>query len=132
MKEAIAHSENEVTKVQDLVTAKDADVKKTAARLESVMEKIESRKKLFDRNSMTATIVAVNNDWGFVVIDGGEDKGITADTKLLVTRGQETIGRLSIVGVDGNKTVANIDQKSIRPGVAVAPGDRVILETLYQ
>jgi hypothetical protein len=96
------------------------------------MEKIESRKKLFDRNSMTATIVAVNNDWGFVVIDGGEDKGITADTKLLVTRGQETIGRLSIVGVDGNKTVANIDQKSIRPGVAVAPGDRVILETLYQ
>jgi hypothetical protein len=81
---------------------------------------------------MSAMIVAVNNDWGFVVIDGGEDKGITADAKLLVTRGSDTIGRLSIIGVEGNKTVANIDQKSMRPGVAVAPGDRVILETLYQ
>ena len=76
--------------------------------------------------------MAVNNDWGFVVIDGGENKGITVDTKLLITRGQDTIGRLNIIGVDGNKTVANIDQKSVRPGLTVSPGDRVILESLYQ
>jgi predicted nuclease with TOPRIM domain len=132
MKQSIADSETEATKIGEQVTAKEAEVKKTQARLDSVIEKIESRKKLFDRNSMSATIVAVNNDWGFVVIDGGENKGITADTKLIVTRGQETIGRLNIIGVDGNKTVANIDQKSIRPGIAVSPGDHVILETLYQ
>jgi predicted nuclease with TOPRIM domain len=132
LKQAIADSEGQVTKVQEQVAAKDGDVKKTQAKLEAIIEKIESRKKLFDRNSLNATIVAVNNDWGFVVIDGGENKGITADAKLLVTRGQETIGRLSIIGVDGNKTVANIDQKSIRPGLAVVPGDRVILETLFQ
>lgn len=132
MKQSIADSEAEATKVQEQVAAKEAEVKKTQTRLDSVIEKIESRKKLFDRNSLIATIVAVNNDWGFVVIDGGENKGITADTKLIVTRGQETIGRLNIIGVDASKTVANIDQKSVRPGVAVAPGDRVILETLYQ
>jgi hypothetical protein len=132
LKQAIADAEGQVTKVQEQVAAKEGEVKKTQVRLDSVIEKIETRKKLFDRNSLNATIVAVNNDWGFVVIDGGENKGITADAKLLVTRGQETIGRLSIIGVDGNKTVANIDQKSVRPGVAVAPGDRVILETLYQ
>jgi SMC interacting uncharacterized protein involved in chromosome segregation len=132
LKQAIADSEGQVTKIQEQVEAKDGEVKKTQAKLETIIEKIESRKKLFDRNSLNATIVAVNNDWGFVVIGGGENKGITADAKLLVTRGQETIGRLSIIGVDGNKTVANIDQKSVRPGVAVAPGDRVILETLFQ
>ena len=74
----------------------------------------------------------MNNDWGFVVIDAGTNKGITADTKLLITRGQQTIGRLNIVGVESSKTVANIDQKSLRSGLAVAPGDRVILENLYQ
>jgi predicted nuclease with TOPRIM domain len=132
MKQSIADSEAEATKIGEQVTAKESEVKKTQVRLDGVIEKIESRKKLFDRNSMSATIVAVNNDWGFVVIDGGENKGITADTKLIVTRGQETIGRLNIIGVDGNKTVANIDQKSIRPGLAVSPGDHVILETLYQ
>jgi peptidoglycan hydrolase CwlO-like protein len=132
LKQTIADSEAQATKIQEQVATKDADVKKTQSRLEGIIEKIESRKKLFDRNSLNATIVAVNNDWGFVVIDGGENKGITADAKLLVTRGQETIGRLSIIGVDSNKTVANIDQKSVRPGMNVAPGDRVILETLFQ
>jgi len=132
LKQSIADKEGEATKMQEQVAAKEADVKKTQARLDAVIEKIESRKKLFERNSMTARIVAVNNDWGFVVIDGGQDKGITVDTKLLVTRGTDTIGRLNIIGVQGNRTVANIDQKSLRPGLAVTPGDRVILETLYQ
>jgi uncharacterized phage infection (PIP) family protein YhgE len=132
LKQSIADKEGEVTKMQEQVAAKEAEVKKSQSRLDAVIEKIESRKKLFERNSMTARIVAVNNDWGFVVIDGGQNKGITVDTKLLITRGTDTIGRLNIIGVDGNKTVANIDQKSLRPGLAVAPGDHVILETLYQ
>jgi predicted nucleic acid-binding Zn-ribbon protein len=132
LKQAIADAEGEAAKIQEQVTAKQGEVKKVRERLTDVVEKIETRKKLFDRNSMYATIVAVNNDWGFVIIDGGENKGITVDTKLLVTRGTDTIGRLNIIGVQGNKTVANIDQKSVRTGVTVNPGDRVILETLYQ
>src|SRR4051812_2109467 len=65
LKQAIADSEGQVTKIQEQVAAKDGEVKKTQAKLEGVIEKIESRKKLFDRNSLSATIVAVNNDWGF-------------------------------------------------------------------
>lgn len=132
LKQGIADAEGETAKIQEQAATKEGEVKKVQTRLDNVVEKINSRKKLFERNSMTATVVAVNNDWGFVVIDGGENKGITVDTKLLVTRGQESLGRLTIIGVDGNKTVANIDQKSLRPGYTVAPGDRVILENLYQ
>lgn len=132
IKKTIADNEVQATKVQEQVAAKEADLKKVQGQLNAIVEAIETRKKSFDRNSMTATIVAVNNDWGFVVIDGGQNKGITTDTKLLVTRGQQTIGRLNIVSVDGSKTLANIDQKSMGPGQSIAPGDRVILETLYQ
>lgn len=132
LKQDIATADDQAKQIAEQVTVKEGDVKKTQVKLDGVVERIEARKKLFDRNSMSATIVAVNNDWGFVVIDAGEDKSITVDTKLLVTRGTDTIGRLNIIDVSGNRTVANIDQKSLRAGTTVAPGDRVILETLYQ
>jgi len=131
-KAVIAENEDKARQIKEAVAAKEKDVKKVADELADVQKRVEERRKFYDRNSLTATIVAVNNDWGFVVIDAGRNKEITADTKLLITRGIETIGKLSIVSVDGNRTVANIDQKSVRRGRSVAPGDRVILETLYQ
>jgi hypothetical protein len=132
IKKEIADNKGKAEKTQELIDAKDGELKKVQAQLSDIAESIEVRKKSFDRNSLSATIVAVNNDWGFVVIEGGENKGITVDTKLLVTRGNQPIGRLNIVSVDQSKTLANIDLKSVRNGVAIAPGDRVILESLYQ
>lgn len=112
--------------------AKQDELKKSHDEMENIGKKIQETKKLFERNSLNATIVAVNSDWGFVVIDAGENKKITPETKLLVTRGQQTVGKLNIVAVEGTKTVANIDQKSLHTGFSIAPGDRVILETLMQ
>lgn len=132
LKTTIAENENKAKQAEEATAAKVKELKAISDTLADVQKRIEDRRKLYDRNSMTATIIAVNNDWGFVVIDGGQNKGITSDTRLLVTRGAETIGKLNIVSVEGNRTVANIVQKSVRNGLAVAPGDRVILETLYQ
>jgi hypothetical protein len=131
-KQTIADNEAKAAKIQEDGAAKEKEVKKAQEELADVQKRIEERKKLFDRNKLTATIVAVNNDWGFVVIDGGVNKSITSDTKLLVTRGNDVIGKLDIIAVEPSKTVANIVQKSMRPGMNVAPGDKVILETLYQ
>jgi hypothetical protein len=132
LKQTIAANEDKAAKAKEETVAKEKDLKKEQAELEDIIKRIDERKKLFERNSLSATIIAVNNDWGFVVIDAGKNKEISADTKLLVTRGTETIGSLNIVSVEGNRTVANIVQKSLRRGLAVAPGDKVILETLYQ
>ena len=97
-----------------------------------MVKKIEDRKKSFDRNSLVARVVAVNDAWGFVVIDAGQSSGINEATKLLVTRGNQTVGKLSIVSVQGNRTVANILPETVASGLNVSPGDRVILENLYQ
>jgi flagellar biosynthesis chaperone FliJ len=132
LKTTIAQNEAQVSDAKKATEAKEGEEKKMQDQLEDIRTRIETRKKSFDRNSMTATIVAVNNDWGFVVIDGGQNKGITSDTKLLITRGTTTVGKLNIVAVEGSKTVANIVQSSLRSGLAVAPGDKVILESLYQ
>jgi len=132
LKSNIAESETKATEMQEQVKVKQDSLKKVESQLNDVVKRIDDRKKFFIRNSMTASLVAVNNDWGFVVIDAGQNKGITADSKLIVTRGQQTIGKLSILAVDGNKTVANIVQESLLSGLTMAPGDKVILETLYQ
>lgn len=131
-KTTIAENEDKAKKIGESVAAKEKELKRASDDLADILKRIEERKKLYNRNSLVATIVAVNNDWGFVVIDAGKNKEITSDTKLIVTRGNETIGKLTIVSVDNSKTVANIDLKSLRRGTFVAPGDRVILETLFQ
>jgi peptidoglycan hydrolase CwlO-like protein len=100
--------------------------------LDDVVLKIETRKKSFERNSMKARVVAVNNDWGFVVIDAGEKEGITADTKLLITRGTKTIGKINTFSVQSGRTVANILTDTLAVGMQPAPGDSVILENLFQ
>jgi SMC interacting uncharacterized protein involved in chromosome segregation len=100
--------------------------------LSDVIAKIESRKKAFERNAMTGRVIAVNPDWGFVVLDVGEKEAITPDTKLIVIRGTETVGKLSILSVTGQKTVANVLTETLAPGMSPAPGDRVILENLTQ
>jgi len=132
VKQHIAELSSEADRKKGEVEAKLKKANDFQRVLDDIIRKIEDRKKSFDRNGLVAQVVAVNNDWGFVVIDAGKSRGITPDTKLLVTRGLETVGKLSILSVEGNRTVANIIEESVVPGKAVAPGDKVILENLYQ
>ncbi|HCN27443.1 MAG TPA: hypothetical protein DIT64_01365 [Verrucomicrobiales bacterium] len=132
MKKAIAEAEAEAEMKKKEVAAEEAKVADLQRALDDVIRKIEDRKKSFDRNSLNAQIVAVNSDWGFVVVNAGQSLGITEATKLLVTRGTQTIGKLSIVSVQGDRTVANILSDTLAKGEQISPGDRVILENLYQ
>jgi hypothetical protein len=85
---------------------------------------------MFERNSLQARVLAVNPDWGFVVIDAGKASGIEQDTKLLVTRNRQTVGKISILSVEGGRSVASIVPDAIYGGSSIVPGDRVILENL--
>lgn len=132
MKKAIAEYEAEAELKKKEIAAEEGKADDLRRALDDVIRKIEDRKKSFDRNSLNAQIVAVNSDWGFVIVNAGQSLGITEATKLLVTRGTQTIGKLSIVSIQGDRTVANIMSDTLPQGLSIAPGDRVILENLYQ
>lgn len=132
MKQAIAELQAQAEAKKKEVEAEQQKVTAAEKEKNEIVRKIEDRKKAFERNALTARVVAVNNDWGFVVIDAGQKEGITPDTKLLVTRGTQTIGKLSILSVEGSRTVANVLTDSLVAGMTPAPGDRVILENLFQ
>ena len=112
-----------------------AELEKVAVvqgRLSEVVRKIEERRKNFDRNSLTSRVLAVNQDWGFVVIDAGKSTGLTQDTKLIVTRGSLTVGKISVMNVEDTRSMATIVPDAVINGMTIMPGDRVILENLLQ
>ena len=114
----------------DEVKKEEAKIGDIQKRLADVERKIEDRRKLFERNSLQARILAVNSDWGFVVIDAGKASGLEQDTKLLVTRNRQTIGKISVMSVDGSRSVASIVPDAVLGNIGIAPGDSVILENL--
>ncbi len=130
MKKEKADLEGQALIKADEVKKEEAKIADAQTRLNQVTQKIEDRRKLFERNAMQARVVAVNPDWGFVVIDVGESAGITESTKLLVTRNAQTVGKVSVISVEGGRTIATIVPDALVNGATIAPGDRVILENL--
>lgn len=115
-----------------LIVAEEEKIAGVQKRLDDVVHKIEERRKNFERNSLTSRILAVNHDWGFVIIDAGKTAGLTQDTKLIVTRGLQTVGKISVMNVEGTRTMASIVPDVLTTGQIIMPGDRVILENLVQ
>ncbi|WP_395743699.1 hypothetical protein [Prosthecobacter sp.] len=114
------------------VAAEEEKVAGIQKRLDEVMHKIEDRRKNFERNSLASRVIAVNYDWGFVIIDAGKSTGLTQDTKMIVTRGAQTVGKISVMSVENKNSMAAIVPDAVVNGQVIMPGDRVILENLVQ
>lgn len=71
-------------------------------------------------------VVAVNQAWGFVVLDLGDRSGAVADAELVVLRSGERIGRVKITSVERTNSIADIIGSSISDSQRILPGDRVI------
>jgi flagellar biosynthesis chaperone FliJ len=81
-------------------------------------------------NGLVATVVAVNKEWGFVMINAGRSLGVTADASLLVKRGNTRIARLRIVNLEESSVIADLVDDSLVKGIEVQPGDKVIFENV--
>lgn len=114
------------------VTTEEEKVAGIQKRLDDVVRKIEERRKNFERNSLAARVLAVNHEWGFVVIDAGKSTGLTEETKLIVTRGGMVVGKISVMNADNGRAMAAIVPDTVTSGEVIMPGDRVILENLVQ
>lgn len=79
-------------------------------------------------NSLVATVIAVNRDWGFVMVNAGRAHGVSPEASLLVKRGNSRVARLRIVNLEEMVTVANIVEDSLVSGIEVQAGDKIIFE----
>ncbi|MBL9153334.1 MAG: hypothetical protein JNK37_12650 [Verrucomicrobiales bacterium] len=86
------------------------------------------RAKQIALNGLEATVIAVNRNFGFVMVNAGKNLGVTPDSAMLVKRGQDRIARLQIRELEPNVLVADVVPSSLADGVRVQPGDKVIFE----
>jgi len=132
LKEEKRNLEEEVqTLTAELGVLRD-DLEKSESWLGGYDDRQQKRAVRVSRNSLEAVITAVNNDYGVVVLKAGKENGVDNDSRLLVKRGPNIVGRLNIVSVEPYLTVASIAQESLAKGAAVIPGDRVIFQDLQK
>lgn len=117
-------------KMEELVALIDGANKSLAGKQDDVA-RLVARKSARDTrisgNSMVARVTAVDSDWGFLVIGAGANSGFTPQTTLLVERDGRLIGKVNPSAIDPTQTIAEIDYRTISPGVRIQPGDSVIL-----
>ena len=105
-------------------------VAKNDTTIQTFSQRQAERSQGISLNGTEGTITAVNWDLGFVVINIGKNQGVGADSELIVKRGSEIVGKLTISSIEPRLTVADIRQDTIRDGARIIPGDRVIFEKL--
>ncbi len=68
-------------------------------------------------------VLAMNPDWEYVVIDKGMVDNVEIDLQALVHRGNEYIGKLKVVRVEDEISVAEIIPGSVAPSESIKAGD---------
>ena len=114
---------------ETLMTAAEKSLVNSRAESDRFAKRIIERNAHIGRNAMEAVITAVDQEWGFLVIGAGSNSGFTPQTNLLVQRDGRLIGHVRPSSIELNQTIAEIDFKSLAPGVRLQPGDRVMLTT---
>ncbi len=127
IEEEIAGKKTKVEELETLITGAEGTLATNQQEVERLVERRQSRSNRIARNAFEARITAVNQDWGFLVIGAGSNSGFTPQTTLLVTRDGRLIGKVNPSAIEPTQTIAEIDFKSLSPGVRIQPGDRVIL-----
>jgi hypothetical protein len=74
-------------------------------------------------SDLAGKITAVDSQYDFVVLNVGEDQGVREHGELLVGRSDKLIGRLRVLSVEKNRSIANImpdyKQSEIQTGDSV-------------
>lgn len=125
-----ASIEGKRTKIEELDTLAEAAEKSITERRDEIKrmnDKIAASNRRIALNAMEARVSAVNQDWGFVVIGAGSNSGFNPDTRLLVKRDGRLVGSVRPSSIEPTQTIAEIDMKSLSPGVRIQPGDKVML-----
>jgi predicted RNase H-like nuclease (RuvC/YqgF family) len=106
----------------------ESKLKSAQDRIASMEEKLVEKKRIEKLNSLSGRILAVNEAWNFVVLNLGNNNGISSNTELLVKRGNTQIGRVRITSVEPASSIADIIPGSLVRGLSIQPGDYVITQ----
>ncbi len=113
----------ELNQVKETLTNKEKDAE---ARADDLENQVKHYRDHVLKNGLEGEVLAYNPAWNFVVISIGDQQGAVANAEMILTRGDEQIGKVRITSVEPSTSVADIIPGSLARGVRVQPGDHVI------
>jgi len=128
----IEESEIELTQFEGAVASAQVErerLAKVAAELNALRTDQEAG---VIRGEFQSSIKKAYNQWGFVVVNGGNDQGVVNRAQLDVYRRGQPICRLLVTSVEPGETVADIIAGSLAPGQTVQVGDTVVKSVRVQ
>ncbi|MBX3734438.1 MAG: hypothetical protein KF791_17820 [Verrucomicrobiae bacterium] len=84
------------------------------------------REKPVEMPGLKGSVVAVDPDWDFVILDVGEEQGAKERGVVMVRRGDKLIGKARIVTVEPSRSVANLLPGWKQGDLAIEVGDAVL------
>ncbi len=130
LKDQLTEKQNKKTELNNLLSGAAAAKQVQVAKVKEEENFQMKRAQRLAVNSLVATVIAVNKEWDFVMVNAGRAHGVGAEDSLLVKRGNSRVGRLRIVNVEDNVTIADIVDDSLVSGIDVQPGDKVVFENV--
>ncbi|MEY2787764.1 MAG: hypothetical protein RLZZ34_907 [Verrucomicrobiota bacterium] len=101
-------------------------LQRSVASLKNKLSKYEDENRVVAMPGLKGAVVAVDPKWEFVVINVGSQQGALEGGLLMVRRGDKLVGKVKIVTVEANRSVANVLPAWKQGDVAVAAGDQVL------
>lgn len=126
VEEKIKTEKIKADELQELVNAADKKLSNQKVENTALIAREVARNERIASNSLEARVTAIDHQWGFIVINAGLNAGISTDRPLLVTRSGTLIGKIVPSAVEANQTIAEINYRTLSPGVRIQPGDQVI------
>ena len=101
-------------------------LQRNVAALKNKLSKYEDENRVVAMPGLKGAVLAVDPKWEFVVLNVGSDQGALEGGLLMVRRGDKLVGKVKIVTVEANRSVANVLPTWKQGDVAVAAGDQVL------
>jgi myosin heavy subunit len=103
----------DIAKLREKLTAQADENKMLGGQLVTMREENTVLKKQIEDLTTTPAgvrgrVSLVENNWGFVVLDIGDDQRVRRNSEFLVYRDSKLIGKLQIVSVSGNTSIGQI------------------------
>lgn len=127
LEDDLKESSRKLEELQSLADAADKRVASNNEQLGDLSQRLAKRADNIRGNSAEGRITAINHDWGFAIVSIPSNMPVDETSKLMVKRGASFIGHLKINAIEGTRIVADVDYKSMTPGMVAQPGDSVVL-----
>jgi uncharacterized protein (DUF3084 family) len=127
LEDDLKEANRKLEELQSLADAADKRVVSNNEQLEDLGQRLAKRASHIRGNSAEGQITAINHDWGFAIVNVPSNMPVDETSRLLIKRGASFIGHLKINAIEGSRIVADVDYKSMNPGMVAQPGDSVVL-----